>query len=552
MIKRLTQLMTSLPRRAARALSSAWNRQDNRGRAEPPAEQWHWTSRLSAAVRKIWRVWAKAIMIAVGLGVFLGLQYALALAINKEQWYIVGAMIVGGICVTAIFAKPNVAFIVWLVASPIAGIYLRLGKVGDLPQITFDRVMIYTLAMVLLVRFLANKDRPHKLLVPEYLWLVFPVYILLTIPFFPHENPQRTALQFMTRVGDPLLVYFIAKAAMVDRKHISAVVAGLFAVGVYSSAMGVYDHFTGRMSLAAISGMELSLYYSDAGGRAAGPFLSPLDLGVVLCIAIPLAIHYAEWTKRNGAKIFYSVCIPIMAAAWFFTYTRGAYIPLIFVMLMMPFLAIRCRSRYAKALIVLVIMAMLGLPIYMARPEVAHRLTQDKTAIQRVVLAKTMVNLVKAHPWFGVGLANYRTEMAKYIPDVQRARWLVWHGGTHKNLPEMTASHNTYLTLMAEHGLVGAALLISSFLGFGLYILRVRKRFSSDDFLGRDLASLIAMIMVGFMLAINTTHMEGRNYTYCLIWTLIAVVVRLEQTASDERGAAADGPSVPARKELAV
>lgn len=548
MIKRLIQPLFSVPRRVAKAVYARL-RPNSLGIIPAPSGQWHWTQRLSAGVRRTWRLWAKIAMIVVGLGIFLGLEYALALMINHEQWFLVAAMLIGAICVAAIYSKPSIAFVAWLAVSPIAGIYLRLGKVGDLPQITFDRVVVYTLILVLLARFFANREKPRKLILPEYLLLAFPAYILLTIPFFPHDNPQRVALQFMTRIGDPVAIYFIAKAAMVDRKHVGVVVAGLFAVGVYSTAMAVYDHFTGRMSLAAISGIEANLYYADAGGRAAGPFLSPLDLGVTLSIAIPLALHYAEWTRKNAAKYFYYLCIPAMAAAWFFTYTRGAYLPLVCVMLLMPFLATRCRKRYAGAFIVLVIMAMFGLPIYMSRPEVAHRLTQDSTAIQRVALARTLVNLIGDNPWFGVGLANYRTEMSKYIPSVPRARWLIWHGGTSTRLPEMTASHNTYLTIASEHGLIGLALYLGSFLGFGVYFLRLRKQFLANEFLGRDFVSLVVLIMAGFFLSINTTSMEGRGYVNLVVWILIAAIVRLAQIARDEAKAGRDEPT-GTQKEL--
>ncbi len=533
MIRRLTRVLSGLPSRILTAASGFL--EDGIARVEAGASdgKWRWTSRLWAFARRTWRIWAKALMIAMGVGVFLGLEYGLAVAINHEQWYLIGAVFIGTICLAAIYAKPSIAFIAWLTLSPVAGIYLRLGKVGDLPQITFDRVMIYSLVMVLLLRCLAAKQRPRKLILPEYLLLAFPVFIILTIPFFPHDSPQRTALQFMTRIGDPVMVYFIAKAAILDKRHIGAVVAGLFAVGVYSTAMAMYDHFTGRMSLAAISGIEADLYYSDAGGRAAGPFLSPLDLGAMLSITIPLALHYAEWTKRNAARYLYWLCVPTMAAAWFFTYTRGAYIPLVVVMLLMPVLAVKCRRRYLAALTALAILGMVGLPIYIARPDVAKRLTQRKTAEGRIVLAKTLANLIRANPWFGVGLHNYREEMPKYIADDLLARW-IWHGGSSRSLPELTSSHNTYLTLAAEHGLVGLALYLGSFVGFGAYLLRLRKRFPAEEFLGRDLVSLVVLVMAGFFLAINTTNMEGRSYVNCVIWILVAAVIRLAQIVDDE------------------
>ncbi len=121
----------------------------------------------------------------------------------------------------------------------------------------------------------------------------------------------------LMRIGDPVIVYFIARAVMSQRKYVSWVIGAIFAVGVYSVPMGLYDHFTGRMSLAAISGISASLLYNDVGGRAAGPFLSPMHLGMMMGIAIALAVNYAQWTRKVAAKAFYYLCIPFMAVCCF-------------------------------------------------------------------------------------------------------------------------------------------------------------------------------------------------------------------------------------------
>ena len=87
-----------------------------------------------------------------------------------------------------------------------------------------------------------------------------------------------------------------------------------------------------------------------------------------------------------------------MAVAWFWTYTRGSYFLLIAVLLLMPLLASRipqgihifsrhcnCRGR-------------IGIPIAMGDRSVADRLTNDKTAVLRVVLDQSMMKMIRAHP----------------------------------------------------------------------------------------------------------------------------------------------------------
>ena len=218
-----------------------------------------------------WRTCAKVLIVIAGLSLFLGLEYLTARTIGEGQWIYLVALYVVVICLAAIIARPTVAFVAWLAVSPIAGLYLQMRKFEDLPQLTFDRLVIYSLALVLLGRALVRKGKPRKLILPELLFLAFPVYVLLSIPFFPHPAPQRAMLDFMQRAGDPLVVYLIARSVITERKHVAWVLGALFAVGVYSAPMAFYDHFTGHMSIAAISGISASLLYSDAGGRAAGP-----------------------------------------------------------------------------------------------------------------------------------------------------------------------------------------------------------------------------------------------------------------------------------------
>ncbi len=184
MIRSLIRLLFKLPGRVASAALGVWKRCARGGRAVVPGRITHLAHKLLVRTRAWWRICAKVLLVIAGLGLFVGLEYLTAKTINQGEWMYLIALYMVIICLATVIARPEWAFTAWLAVSPVAGIYLQMRKFENLPQVTFDRLVIYSLAGVLLARTLVRKEKIKKLILPEVLYLAFAGYGTREPPVF--------------------------------------------------------------------------------------------------------------------------------------------------------------------------------------------------------------------------------------------------------------------------------------------------------------------------------------------------------------------------------
>lgn len=78
----------------------------------------------------------------------------------------------------------------------------------------------------------------------------------------------------------------------------------------------------------------------------------------------------------------------------------------------------------------------------------AHSRLEEKSLNERAVAAKTAVMIIRAHPWFGVGLGNF-TAVASQILKNNDPRYI-------------EPVHNVYILILGEVGMAGAIIIILS------------------------------------------------------------------------------------------
>ena len=474
-----------------------------------------------------------------GFALFATIQALLAQMIVDEKWYFVLEALIAVVSLTLMIIKPIYALIVWILFSPLLSRLFSIDWGAGLPAITFDRSVIYPLAIVLFIRGLGQRTKIRNLKLGEWLLLVFPFYILCTGPFFRYPSITTYILMLMHRAVDLCILYFVVKSCISEQKHVVWIIISLIVVGFYSALMGFYDHFTGKMSLVALIGVKAGLIWSDVGGRAAGPYLNPALLGMFLGIAAALAYHYAGYARSAFIRVLCLATVPIMMISWYWTYTRGGYLVLALSFLLMVFLAKSGRRRYAVFLLAGILAAVILIPVAMSNREVRYRFTNDATAKSRIVAAAALINTVKHYPWFGVGLGNGNVEMIKYVESVRDIPGMrIWEGiGTWPKqfeLPKHTTSHSTYLTVLADHGIFGALIYVSMYLAFFAHLWHVRQILPASGLLSANFAALVITLLLGFTLSINTLRVDNHEYVTSAIWILIAATVRLGELVLGE------------------
>jgi len=361
-------------------------------------------------------------------------------------------------------------------------------------------VMIAAVVMLLLQGLSAlASDRPLESLGHVETWLIEGVVLALLI-----ANALRTPVELR-----------VAARALI------AAGAVMGAITLLQQALGAAEHpFFGFGQLDAAM--------SDEGGRIqyrlAGPIGETNRFAQIMAVLIPIGAGCVIGAASRGARAAYLAAIGLIGAGMALAFSRGAIVALV---LAIPVaLAIRLlRWRQLVAVVLLGIAALAVMPRYAERVASIGQLAvrslgldpaglrnADGAARGRLTEMKSAALLFVEHPILGAGpgLAPYAYE--EYAGVV---------GG--KVRPGTRRSHNLYLQMAAETGLVGlGAFAVVIGLAFR-EVDRARRRFESTD---RRLWGLACGLELALVISLTTSlflHAAYIRYFWVLIGMATAI-----------------------------
>jgi O-antigen ligase len=270
--------------------------------------------------------------------------------------------------------------------------------------------------------------------------------------------------EFRVIVIEPVLLYALIRTANLSARGVRRLIDTFILSAVAISLIALYQFFftnwvivgEGVRRVLAVYGSpnNLALYLGRAlplaiamlvfgGGRlevAARNLPAPVQ---------PMRVGWAEllpqWFDNAHHKIYSLVSAIIIAAAWFLTYSRGAWLGIIAGLACIAFFSDR-RIRLAM-LVLLFIGAMLAIPFL--QTERAQSLFQigTGTGFFRMSVWQSASAMIRDHPVFGIGLDNFLYEYPKYI---NPAAW---------REPNLSHPHNVVLDFWVRLGIGGVIVL---------------------------------------------------------------------------------------------
>jgi O-antigen ligase len=282
---------------------------------------------------------------------------------------------------------------------------------------------------------------------------------------------------------------------------VSSVVGRLIAVrGVVMAWIGVAAlsaawslvQFWQRMEQARQLGVSFYDYY--VGQRITG-FMShwmTFSGQMMIALLFVAAFLFFSPTKRRYCWIILACAAPI-AAGLVLAFTRSMWIATVAAGLYL----IWCWKRWlVLAVPVVVVAGLLVSPVWVrARATSMLYPKQDTDSNQhRIVCWRTGWEMIKAHPWFGVGPEHVGIEFDRYVPaDIPRPLPTGWYGHL----------HNTYLHYAAERGVPALLALMAMFAKVLFDFLRRLRKLPRGDSDARFLlhggvAVVLATLVSGF------------------------------------------------------
>ncbi|HEX3581272.1 MAG TPA: O-antigen ligase family protein, partial [Thermoanaerobaculia bacterium] len=303
-----------------------------------------------------------------------------------------------------------------------------------------------------------------------------------------------------------------------------ALVAALFAaVSVVQIATHANYDFAGLLQI-----QSGNLYGDVSQPRAAGPVGDPNFYGQILLIALPIAASLAVTSARKR-PLFALAAVAILAGV-LVTYSRGAMLSIVAMLLLVPFfIPIRRQLVVKAALAAVVLMAVTPSTVVRrfdtvtnvvakesgAQPEDARDASVDK----RKLLMAVGIRMFEDSPLVGVGAGNFGTHYARYANETGSS------APQYDDPGDRQYPHSLYLELASENGLLGLASFAAAMVAAFVSLAPSRQK--------SFVTAAIAIALAGYLVSSLFLHSAYQRY----LWLLLAFVPAIERLRRREAAA---------------
>ena len=319
--------------------------------------------------------------------------------------------------------------------------------------------------------------------------------------------------KFLLYFGVPLVMYSTIRTLPRIKGVILAATAAMSL-----SALWSFLQFAQKLRAAHALGKNWYEYYTAE--RITGFVSHWMTLGgqemVVLLLAGSLVFFgtgrkWKPWVIAGLALILASLVVGFTRSIWLGTFLGGIYLLWLW-------------KRWWVAAVPVVLLLLVAANPFSVRDRVVssfHPHGDTDSNLFRYVCRRTGWEMIKAHPWFGVGPEQVKAQMMQWIPpDIPRPLPTGWYGHL----------HNIYIHFAAERGIPTALALMWLLAKIIWDFARaVRRRGITDDaraVLHGGIAMMIGILAVGFY-EVNLGDSE--------VLTLFLILVSFGYVAAGEK-----------------
>lgn len=451
------------------------------------------------------------------LGILLGVVFAVT---SGFFGVLVLAALAGGFAVIMVVLKPDlgVAFVLIFLFAQVQRAFVEVnGWPGP------GRPLVAFMLGVVILRFLLFNERPKGWVQNNFILGIYALSLLVSVVTADNNTIAFEEFQniFESLLVTSIILFIVQRPNSLRTSIWAVVIAGIFmaSISVFQNLTKTYDN-----SYFGFGGWEYSGYVGRP--RMTGPYETPNPYAQILCVIFVLALDRAWHEKKTIFRLIALFGAGIIALALIYTDSRGGFLCLAFTILV--FLLFNPPNFNSVVVItVLAVILVRFMPAnYTERLFTLTELFTDNSAAiaDESFRGRTSENIAAwrmflDNPVFGVGLENYSNYYLDYSKQI---------GLDPRREARDPAS--LYLQLLANQGLVGAAIYLSIIYVVFLRVYRARKKLldlGSHD--TANMASALFAALAGYMFM---SIYKNSAYTNAF-WSLMALCMAITQVATN-------------------
>jgi len=361
------------------------------------------------------------------------------------------------------------------------------------------------------------------------------IYMWRCLSFNPYET-KVYLVKYLTYLG----VFFLCAYGLKKERNIEMVIIVLMAVGCFEVLYGLYERFENQ----EIFGYPKRSYLDSVTGTYINRNHFAGFLGMV--ITLSTGYLYGKFSHETHNAHTYkdkiisflnspdalkygllSSAIIIMIIGVFFSLSRMGMISLFLSLLLMAFIAYLGKKVRMAFLGLGLLLFSVGVIVLQGTDQLEKRIeTVESSALSRLALWESTVELVGDYPLFGTGLGAFESGFRTYAPDL----------GNKRQLFTYNRAHNDYLELVAGMGIIGSlpvvAAIIFLFMLFHRKWLERKNSFSNGVALG-GLGAFTYMLL--HSLADFNLHIPANAVVFAMILGITYAVLNIKHRSRRRR-----------------
>jgi O-antigen ligase len=406
--------------------------------------------------------------------------------------------------------RPDQLFVAWLFIAPFVQESARQTQIGSLLA-----TVVFVLPLLVFALHMAKSNsiargvRWYDALPLGYLAFIITSQAFVDASRVASPHFYVGLLHSGVLVG--VLMYYFCAFGPLERLSAGRMSAALLSSVSIVGALGILQHYAG-WTLWGAHLIDSDLQNTEA--RIAVTLSNPAILGAFLGAGVAMSVSILVWTGPQRLRLLAITTIVVALPALFFTYTRAGVVAT--VLASAALVAFRPRTRVVAAGF-----AFAGLILLVANwgsissSTVYEQRAADSSNVSgRLIQSRAALELTEARPFLGWGYGQY--DAAKNTLEVSSG-----------NLPERSlyayTSHNTFLTILVELGIVGLAVLLLPWTIVAWRTVRtIRSPSGYPQWFTLGLLAILAVVMVTAL----TTDMRFSAFVPGLAWIAVGLLRR--------------------------
>ncbi|MFH1837587.1 MAG: O-antigen ligase family protein [Candidatus Omnitrophota bacterium] len=290
-------------------------------------------------------------------------------------------------------------------------------------------ILSWVLKTVLIGDLKWVKPVPVKILFLLWIWVILSCI---------NSEYWSESFRGIFKVLEYTFLFIIAATTVWKKDAIDRFLKVVVIGALFICANGFFQYFTGEGLI-----RHRTLIPLDYLHRISSSFVHPNDFGVYLLVVTSIFVSFIlSESVRLRTRILFAFPFIISSLSLFMTRSRGAWLSFCAAFLVLG--ALRSK-RIAATFLALLLVIFIMMPYTVQEHIFDLTNMKNGTTWERLMLWKGTINMIKVHPVLGFGVNTYSRNFPKYKPG---------------EYPDVRYSHNCYLHMASEIGIIGALIFL--------------------------------------------------------------------------------------------